>query len=232
MAKPAARKKSQGASRNSRAPVRKSVPGWLWMLLGLAAGLFVAFLWHLSELRKAEQHKTALRAEVSEKSTTSGNDATTTATKTGTEKPPVTTAAKEPRFDFYTLLPNQQVMPNAAANNTANGSSNNSATKAGSASQTPATSASTPDSKTPTKAVEQTPYLLQAGSFQSEAEAEKRRVSILLLGLPVKIQKAPLGTGATWYRVVVGPVKGQEAAHMARANLRSNGIESVMMKKG
>lgn len=196
MAKTAAKKKSQGASRN-RASSRKSVPGWLWLLLGLAAGLFVAFLWHLSALREDKAAKKTAHAIVEKSKPEIAN----------TPASPANSTAEEPRFDFYTLLPNQQAIPNKKPSST--------------------------PTATPklTKNIEQTAYVLQAGSFKSEAEADKRRASILLLGLPVKILHAPVKPGEIWYRVVVGPLKGKEATQSARAHLRSNGVDSLVLKQ-
>jgi len=197
--KPASRK---GASRNSKPAPRKSgggVPGWLWLLLGLAVGIFVAFLWHLWELRKEDMDKTAEPAAIStpaamsEKGKTPANTPASVANGKG----------EEPRFDFYTLLPNQEVM---------SGKKPETATAANSGKPAPATG-----------------YILQAGSFKSEAEADKRRASILMLGLPVKVQKAS-GSEA-WYRVLVGPFADKKTAQDARNALKSSGVEALPPKQ-
>lgn len=196
MAKSPARKK--GASRNTRASSRKGVPGWTWLLLGLAIGVFTAFLWHLWEIRKDPRPATATSAEPAEGSEGKARKDRKTATA-GRPSP------EETRFEFYTLLPSQEVMPG----------------KGSSTSQTPAKSAG-----------QEPAYVLQAGSFKNEAEADKRRASILMLGLPVKIVKVPVKPGETWYRVVVGPFAGKAAAQTARSNLRSNGVDSLVLKQG
>lgn len=191
MAKAPARKK--GASRNSRGSARKGVPGWTWLLLGLAIGLFTAFLWHLWELRQDGRTPPAAA---------SGS----TRDPAGREAAPASAgkqAAEETRFDFYTLLPSQEVMPGKGP------------------------------APAPTPAPRQEPaYVLQAGSFKSEAEADRRRATILMLGLPVKIVKVPVKPGETWYRVVVGPFPGKAAAQSARSNLRSNGVDTLVLKQG
>jgi cell division protein FtsN len=198
--KPAARK---GASRNSRPAPRKSggaVPGWLWLLLGLAAGIFVAFLWHLWELRKDGTDKTAEPTAISTPA------ATPEKSKPASHTPAVAAngAGDETRFDFYTLLPNQEVM---------SGKKPETATAANSGKPAPASG-----------------YILQAGSFKNEAEADKRRASILMLGLPVKVQKAP-GSEA-WYRVLVGPFADKKAAQEALTTLKSSGVEALPPKQG
>lgn len=203
MARAAAKKK--GASRNSRSPGGgKSVPGWLWLMLGLAMGVFVAFLWHLWELRQDNMHKrvdvTQTGAAAPEKSKPESANTTASSSAPANKYP-----AGEPRFDFYTLLPSQQIMPG----------------------KHPAPSPQ-PAGK---PAGDATSYTLQAGSFKSEAEADKRRASILMLGLPVKVMKVPVKPGETWYRVVVGPFPGKAEVQSARANLRSNGVDTMVLKQ-
>ncbi len=198
--KPASRK---GASRNSKPAPRRSaaIPGWLWLLLGLAFGLFGAFLWHLWELREEGKNKDSTGiAEIR---------AATPEDKM--EKPLANTPSsnahgkgEEPRFDFYTLLPNQEVMAGKK-----------------------------PDVPTAANSGKTAPvqgYILQAGSFKSEAEADKRRASILMLGLPVKVQKVP--GSETWYRVLVGPFEGKAAAQQARSNLKASGVDTLPPKQG
>ncbi|MDI1302347.1 MAG: SPOR domain-containing protein [bacterium] len=204
----------KGASRNSKASSRRGVPGWLWLLLGLAVGIFVAFLWHLWELRKESSAKTpvAVVAAAGKKSGDIANAPASTASGKG----------EEPRFDFYTLLPNQQAMSNKPA---------------ASKPQEPATTTpmipdSTAKAAGAASSIKEPAYFLQAGSFKSEAEADKRRASILLLGLPVKILKVPAKPGETWYRVVVGPIRGKDSLQSARTSLRSNGVETMVMKHG
>ncbi|MDF3030456.1 MAG: hypothetical protein K0R03_1014 [Moraxellaceae bacterium] len=195
MARAAAKKK--GASRNTRpAAGRKGVPGWLWLALGLAMGVFAAFLWHLWDLRQQSGRPGAARA------TASASQENIPAPRPD-DKPK---KDEEPRFEFYTLLPSQEVIPGKPK---------------------PADPALPPAGKAGELA-----FMLQAGSFKSEAEADKRRASILMLGMPVKIVRIPGKAGETWYRVVVGPFAGKAAAQTARDNLRSNGVESLIIKQG
>ncbi|HEX6591924.1 MAG TPA: SPOR domain-containing protein, partial [Moraxellaceae bacterium] len=167
---------------------------------GLAVGVFAAFLWHLWELRK-EAHAQAKpeAAQVAPAATPKPADA-----PANSPASPANGKGEEPRFDFYTLLPNQEVIPGKKP-------------------------AATP----PAAATKPAPgsYTLQAGSFKSEAEADKRRASILMLGLPVKVQKVPVKPGETWFRVVVGPVEGKNAAQEARNTLRSSGIDTMVIKQ-
>jgi cell division protein FtsN len=159
-------------------------------------GVFAAFLWHLWDLRQQSGRPGAARA------TASASQENIPAPRPD-DKPK---KDEEPRFEFYTLLPSQEVIPGKPK---------------------PADPALPPAGKAGELA-----FMLQAGSFKSEAEADKRRASILMLGMPVKIVRIPGKAGETWYRVVVGPFAGKAAAQTARDNLRSNGVESLIIKQG
>ena len=73
-------------------------------------------------------------------------------------------------------------------------------------------------------------YTLQAGSFKSLADADRRRASVMMSGLPVKVQKVTIKQGEEWYRVVVGPFTGEDNAKEARQTLQAEGVDSLMVK--
>lgn len=75
----------------------------------------------------------------------------------------------------------------------------------------------------------QTTYYLQAGAFRSGNDAEAVKAQILLLGLPVQVQKAQVN-GATVNRVRVGPFKGIDEMNRSRARLASAKIESTVVR--
>lgn len=201
MARAPARKK--GASRNTRSGGgSSSVPGWTWLLLGLALGLFIAFLWYLWDVRAADSRTTAPAASAAP-AAKSGKDS-----KAG-QAP--RQSAEETRFEFYTLLPNQEVMSGRA---------------------TPAPEQPAPPAKEAAPASAEPAYVLQAGSFRSAAEADRRRAAILLLGLPVRVVQVPVKPGETWYRVVVGPFAGKAAAQTARGTLQESGVDTLVIKQG
>lgn len=74
-------------------------------------------------------------------------------------------------------------------------------------------------------------YYLQAGSFKSEAEADKRRASILILGLPVKTRRVEKDN-VSWYRVIVGPMTSKDSLNTARESLQGSGIATAPGGKG
>ena len=85
----------------------------------------------------------------------------------------------------------------------------------------------------PTKAAKpastQTTYYLQAGAFRSENEANAAKARILMLGLPVEVQKAQVN-GATLHRVRVGPFKGIDEMNRSRSKLSEAKIESTVVR--
>lgn len=190
--KPAQRK---GASRNPRPAPRQGdgVPGWVWLLVGLAIGVFAAFLWHLQSTLKERNAPAAVETAPAPPAPARKAPANSAPAK-------VPGTGEEPRFDFYTLLPNQEVMPNSRP--------------------------STADAPRPV-----TRYLLQAGAFRQQAEADQRRAELLMLGMQVKIQPGTGKAGETLYRVVVGPFDGKESAEVARKGLQGSGVDTLLLKQ-
>ena len=75
----------------------------------------------------------------------------------------------------------------------------------------------------------QTTYYLQAGAFRSNNDAEAVKAQILLMGLPVQVQKAQIN-GSTINRVRVGPFKGIDEMNRSRARLGAAKIESSVVR--
>lgn len=74
-------------------------------------------------------------------------------------------------------------------------------------------------------------FTLQAGSFKSQAEAERRKAKVALQGLPARVQQVTVKEGQVWYRVVVGPFKGKDNSEKAQGSLRGEGIDSLLVKE-
>ncbi|MCC2596291.1 SPOR domain-containing protein [Pusillimonas sp. MFBS29] len=75
----------------------------------------------------------------------------------------------------------------------------------------------------------QTTYYLQAGAFRSAEDAESVKARILLLGLPVEVQKGQ-SNGSPINRVRVGPFKGIDEMNRSRALLGQEKIESTVVR--
>ena len=118
-------------------------------------------------------------------------------------------AIPKPRFDFYKLLPEQTISsavepepvePAAVVSN-------------------PPTPSSAPQS-----------FFLQAGSFRQEADAERRRAELVLLGLTPKLEETT-NNGVHWFRVYLGPFDSHASMTKARGLLANQNIETVLLKR-
>lgn len=70
-------------------------------------------------------------------------------------------------------------------------------------------------------------YLVQVASFKRNADAERVKAQLALLGIEARIETARIGVGDTRYRVRSGPYQGQASLERARTRLASNGFEAV-----
>jgi len=73
-------------------------------------------------------------------------------------------------------------------------------------------------------------YFLQAGAYQGAADAEAVKARILLLGLPVAIQRAEVN-GKQINRVRVGPFARLDDMNRARGRLGENKIETAVVRQ-
>ena len=74
-------------------------------------------------------------------------------------------------------------------------------------------------------------YFLQVASFRSHADADKARARLILLNMEASIEKTTLQSGATMYRVIVGPYTNKSKLAKARETLVSNGFEYLTLKR-
>lgn len=84
---------------------------------------------------------------------------------------------------------------------------------------------------TPIDAPEGVEYLVQAGSFEQAADADRLRASLLLLGLDASTRTVTLDRGATWHRVLVGPFDSERDTRRVMTRLREQSIEPLLLKR-
>ena len=77
--------------------------------------------------------------------------------------------------------------------------------------------------------VDNSRWVLQAGSFKDPIDADERRATLILMGLDVSIRKVKV-TGDTWHRVVVGPFDAKLELNRAQDKLAQAEISSIPMK--
>src|SRR5690606_5817289 len=80
----------------------------------------------------------------------------------------------------------------------------------------------------PGPALEPGSYVLQAGSFTSVADADRRQASLALLGVESRIQRVTIDD-EVFHRVRIGPLSLEEVERV-RARLREAGVETLLMK--
>lgn len=185
MSKTASRR---GASPKAR-PARQ-VPGWVWMFTGVITGLFIAFLYHLAQLRL--------------------NPPTNRPTTEVTETAPSGSEEDRPRFDFYAVLPQMEVI-----------------VPKGDEQEERQIDDSDPDTLAH-RHNEQ--FLLQAGSFRTSTDADRRRAELILQGFEVGVQRVELQSGDVWHRVMVGPFTNANTMLRAQDKLVAAGIETLPIR--
>jgi len=109
-----------------------------------------------------------------------------------TTKPTIPVEEQSERFDFYQILPESEV-------DTANVE---------------------PYKSTPKDAKSKHTYVIQAGSFKSQPDAEQLRARLILEGLPnVKTHRVTNANGSVWYQVLSGPFDNRSMLNKAEDRL-------------
>lgn len=171
--------------RKKASPKQSSaIPGWVWLLTGIVAGVFISFLIFLADI-----------APEPAPNNNAGKKAATQKTKPKAEEETGT------RFDFYTLLPEREVIVPTQREES---------------------------SQQPEQLFQ---YILQAGSFKHAEDADRLRAKLILLGLEVHVDPVKGRGGDTWHRVQVGPFTSRSKLSKARSTLINEGIETLLLKR-
>lgn len=214
----AARKKAapkRGASRY-QAPAKKNVPGWVWLVCGLAIGGFLVFLATLEpggdEIKRTKEPP---QAKQQAKPKPQG------------EQPP------KPKYDFYTLLPESEVIlppetkePEAPAKAV----TPEQAAKLDEERALAALSGQVPAPPPTVAKAPVTQFFLQAGSFRKQVEADKVRAQIILLGQDVRVERVTVRE-EPWFRVLVGPFTTREQLNLAQKTLAGSGYKNLLLQQ-
>ncbi len=179
---------------------KKSLPGYIWLLSGLAIGLFVAFIIYLDKQPENDKNfGNAVQHELKKlKKQTKKNNSKTTKTPGNKEK-------KEPKFNFYTILPELEIL-------------------------IPESETRPPETKNQATAKHtNTQYVLQVGSFQSLGDAKKLKANLAFLGLAANIQHVTVNKQA-WHRVRTGPYRNKQQLYKNQKLLKQNDIPAISME--
>jgi cell division protein FtsN len=122
--------------------------------------------------------------------------------------------APKPTFEFYTILPEMEVViPDEEI-------------------VTPAddTPAKPPRETTTAPDHEQHSYVLQMGSFRKHQDADRLKAKLALIGIEADIQKVSINNRDTYHRVRSGPYRTQSQLNAVRRLARENNINSLVIK--
>jgi len=178
------------AKRNARNQAKKSSLPWGPMLISFLVGLFVMFLVHLNDNVTPEKSNKTAKTQAEKKS-----------------------KAVEPTFEFYSLLPEMEVVverPKQAV-------------------VTSPTQQKKPKVETKNSSTE-IRYLLQVGSFRKSADADAYKAKLAFLGIESKVQTVTIDNKDTWHRVQVGPIIGRKKADAVKNQLQKNKIDSLLVR--
>ncbi len=178
-----AKRKPPGKKRPApKAKPKSQVPGWVWLFTGTILGAFIMFLAYLSGI--APNQKSAPVEPVAKRT-------------------PEKNEVPKPRFDFYQLLKETEVVVKEVPSHTAK----------------------------ETKAIEAQEFILQVGSFKKSADADRLRAELILINLEAQVETVTVRNGETWHRVLVGPYQSRSKVAKARSTLVSNDINPLLLKR-
>lgn len=73
-------------------------------------------------------------------------------------------------------------------------------------------------------------YVLQAGSYKSERDAESMKAKLLLSGFEPVIQRVTIRFKGTYYRVRLGPYQSKRKLHLDKKRLADQGINAMALR--
>lgn len=177
--------------RNQRKQAQKKSLPIGAMLISFAVGLFVMFLVHLKDSAPVEKTVTPPAKKVVKKDSN----------------------VIEPTFDFYTLLPEMEVVVDKPTQV-----------------KKRVIVTSPPQKTASVKSVDKVSYLIQVGSFKNAKDADGFKARLAFLGIESRVQTVTIDNSATWHRVQVGPIVGRDKVDQLQRQLKKNSIDSLLMR--
>jgi len=74
-------------------------------------------------------------------------------------------------------------------------------------------------------------YVLQAGSYRNEADADRVRAQLALQGVNAKVQRVAVDTDV-WHRVRIGPITNLDELNRVRRQLRAAEVDALVIRVG
>jgi cell division protein FtsN len=231
---------------------RGGLPGWAWMVLGIVLTIVVVLAAPRFLKGDGEDGFFRPRPNPDARPAISSDDADDPVVPDSAGPAPETSgtddARAETQYDFYTLLPGEEVALTDAqiaasaraeearqrelAQQQANPDAAELAQPATAAAPSAASTAATTTPSTTTGNVasgDDARYLLQAGSFSASGDAEALKARIALLGLTARVEPAEIN-GKTMYRVRMGPYGTASELAEAKQKLGNGGLPALAIK--
>jgi cell division protein FtsN len=215
----AARRGKSQAKRNGGG----SRPPWMLVAIGIAIGVLVIGAW---QLRGRWNPKDGFLP-------TPDPDAHA---PLATSEPPIAPEPERPKptFDFYKILPEKEVViPDAELAEQAEAEARRDAARDAAAVRPDAATPSQPQPSMPVPVPAPDPaappsgaYVLQAGAFRGQDDAEALKAQIALTGEIARVETAQIN-GTTVYRVRMGPYASAGTLAAAKQALLSHGIDGA-----
>ncbi|MDZ7854435.1 MAG: SPOR domain-containing protein [Halomonas sp.] len=234
--KPAPRKRGATSSprRRTAPPPRRSIPGWLWGLVGLVAGFLLS----------QHQHGIAPWQEGSDSPLATVLTKPGEQQESGESEPATPEEPTMPTFEFYTLLPESEVIapggkvPASTATPPERPATADTATREDPIAQVIAANLDADttgqDDRQDTQATNEPTtdarFVLQAASFREAGDASKLADRLRDFGLLAKISEVKAGGGDTWHRVQVGPYSDRRELNRAQDLMVTQGIEPLLIQ--
>ena len=74
-------------------------------------------------------------------------------------------------------------------------------------------------------------YVLQAGSYRNEADANRVRAQLALQGVDAKVQRVAVDTDV-WHRVRIGPINNLDELNKVRRQLQAAEVDALVIRVG
>lgn len=234
------------AARRNKSQARRNdgngLPGWAWLVLGLLLG--IGLILAAPRFLQDEGSDGFFRPRPNpdaQPAASSGDDGEPIVPEPGLPEPssPAATApkAKEPSYDFYTMLPGDEVALSDAELAASARAEAARAAQAEAAARPTAAGGEDSDAaqrvddapQAAAAAADQARYLLQAGAFAASGDAEAVKARIALLGLGARVESAQID-GRTVYRVRMGPYGSASELAEAKRKLASGGLPAMAIR--
>jgi len=185
------------------------LPGWMWMLFGLAIGLAVAVMVFINgrpTVARVAPVANSERATVVQEQTARVAPENANLDRNGEPAAVDVEETPKQRFDFYNMLPNYEVV-------------------------IPEEEPDVARDVVPRAITVPGEYVLQAGSFSRFEDADRRRARLALQGIESTIQRVAIDD-KTFHRVRIGPTRDLALLNEQRARLRKARIDVLRIRLG